>query len=127
MRVLAHLLSITLLLPGLIFAAAFLALDHVTSQTGWLAFLSALLNVWIAMLPWVIASFFVLLALAILGFSARHRWAAALCVATIVAGSTSILLWLGDIPSTPANASFFVPGAVAFLIALWLAISEWPE
>ena len=123
---LAHLLSIALLLPGLVFATAFLAVDHVTSQTGWFAFFNALLNVALVMLPWALLSLVLLFALAIFGFSERHRWAAALCVAGIVTGSSSILLWIGGIPPALGDAWFFVPGAAALGIALWLAITEWP-
>jgi len=126
MRVVAHLLSIVLLVPGLMFATVFLAADHVTSQTGWLAFFSALLDVVLVLMPWALLSMALLLALAICGFSARHRWAAALCVAGIVTGSTGVLLWLGDVPATAQDASVFVPGAVALGIALWLVVSEWP-
>jgi len=126
MRALAHLLSVALLLPGLVFATAFLALDHVTAQPGFLAFLAALLDVALIILPWALLSCVLLLVLALFGLSDRHRWAAALCVAGIVAGSTSILLWLGGIPATPADAWFLVPGVGALGIALWLAVSEWP-
>lgn len=123
---LAHLLSIALLLPGLVFATAFLALDHITHQPGLLAFFSALLDVALLILPWMLLACIFLFVLALFGLSTRHRWAAALCVAGIVSGSTSILLWVGGIPARPADAWFLVPGMGAFAIALWLAVTEWP-
>lgn len=126
MRVLAHLLSVVLLLPGLLFAVAFLAVDHITSRPSWLDFFFAMLNVALILLPWALVMSVLLLAIAMFGFSARHRWAAALCVAGIVTASTAILLWLGDVPTKPEDAGIFVPGAVALLIAVWLSISEWP-
>jgi hypothetical protein len=101
-------------------------MDHITAQSGWLAFLGALLDVGLGMLLWTLVSGIALLVLALFGFSPRHRWAAALCVAGIVVGSSSILLWLAGFPAAPADASFYIPGAAALGIALWLIVTEWP-
>ena len=51
MRILMHLTSIALMLPGLLLAAAVLALDHVAAKAGLLAFLLALLDVMLVMMP----------------------------------------------------------------------------
>lgn len=126
MRVVAHLLSIALLLPGLVVASAFLALDDVISQTGWFAFFIALIEVAVAFLPWALFACTMLIALSMCGFSARYRWAAALCVAGIAIASSAVLVWIGEFPATPVDAGFFVPGAAALAISVWLAVSEWP-
>ena len=128
MRIIAHLLSVILLLPGLTMAAAFLLLDHLAGQPGWVEFLTALLEIALILLPWgllgVITALFLLSAL---GFSDRWRWAAAMIVGLIVAASTTVLLALGNGVPRLEQSGFFVPGAVAFVIAAWIAITEWPK
>ncbi len=127
MRELAHLLSVVLVVPSLAFASMFAALGHVTSATGFLAFLLAILESIVVLLPWLLACLALLIVLALLGFSARYRWAAAICVAGIAIGSTGVLVWLDNRTLTAGDAAFHVPAAVAVVIALWLAVSEWPR
>lgn len=126
-RIAAHLLSIVLLIPGLLFATAALAIGHLAAQTGLLAILGALLDIGLMLVPWAFLAAFLLLVLGFLGFFDRHRWAAALCVAGTAAGSSGVLLWTTDWPIPPGQAGIFVPSALAFAIALWLAASEWPR
>ncbi|MEP7084549.1 MAG: hypothetical protein ABI854_07395 [Betaproteobacteria bacterium] len=126
MRVIAHLISVALLLPALVVATAFLALDHVLSQLGWFAFFVALMHIALAALPWAFLACALLITLSVLGFSERYRWAAALCVAGMAIASSAVLAWIGDFPATPVDAGFFVPGAAALAISVWIAVSEWP-
>ena len=126
MRVVAHLISIALLLPGLVVATAFLALDHVLSQTGWFAFFVALVHIALAALPWAMLACTLLITLSVFGFFNQYRWAAAICVAGIAIASSAVLARIGDFPATPVDAGFFVPGAAALAISVWIAVSEWP-
>lgn len=128
MRIIAHLLSIVLLLPGLTMAAAFVLLDHLVRQPGWFEFLTALLEIALILLPWGLLGVIVgVFLLAALGFSDRWRWAAAATVAFIVAASTTVLIALGNGVLRLEQSGFFVPGAIAFVIAAWIAITEWPK
>ena len=126
MRELAHLASIILVIPSLLFASVFVALGHVNSQPGFLAFIYALLEVIAVLLPWLLFSFALLIALAMFGFSRRHRWSAAICVAGVAIACTGVLVWMGQAIADAGDAVFHLPAAIAVAISTWLAVTEWP-
>ena len=126
MRAFAHFISVLLLLPSLVVATALVALDHVSSKAGFLAFLLSLLEIAAVLLPWLLLCLAFVIALASFGMSVRYRWAAAICVAAIAIGSTGIVFWLGERPAATIDA-FHLPAAIAIVIAVWLAVTEWPE
>lgn len=126
MRALAHLLSVVLLVPSLAFASLFVALDHVTSTTGFFAFVLALLESIAVLLPWILLCLAALIALALCGLSVRYRWAAAIAVAGIAIAATGFSLWMDQRSRALDDAAFHLPAVVALIIAVWLAVTEWP-
>ena len=127
MRIVAHLLSVVLLVPGIAIAAALLALDHVIGQPNLLALFNAVLEVMIASLPLAFLAFLVWLMIAVLGFSRRYYRTAALSVAAIAIGSAGVMMLRAGMPGLAEHTGVFVPGACALVIAIWLACTDWPE
>ena len=127
MRIVAHLLSVVLLVPGIVIAAALLALDHVIGQPNLLSLFNALLEVAIAFLPIAILSFLLWLAIALLGFSKRYSRAAALSVAAIAIGSAGVMLVRTGTAGVSEHTGVYVPGVCALVIAIWLACTESPD
>jgi hypothetical protein len=129
MRSLLHLLSVILVLPGVALAGAFAILDHAIATQSLLGFLGELLTVVLWLVPWgLLAACVALLALVLGGFSARFRWAAALCVVALAVGSTVAVLMLTAHSSFSAGQLwFFVPAVVSASVGLWLAVTEIPR
>ena len=126
MRELAHLISVVLVVPSLALASLFVALGHATSQPGFLAFILAALEAIVVLLPWLLVCSVLLIVLAFLGFSQRHRWAAAIATGGIAVGATGVLLWMtGNVDWH--DAAFHLPAVIALVISVWLATTEWPD
>lgn len=126
MRELAHLISVVLVVPSLALASLFVALGHATSQSGFIRFILAALEAIVVLLPWLLVCSVLLIVLAFLGFSQRHRWAAAIATGGIAVGATGVLLWMTGTVDW-ANATFHLPAAIALVISVWLATTEWPD
>ena len=126
MRELAHLISVLLVVPSLALASLFVALGHATSQSGLLAFIVAALESIVVLLPWLLVCGALLIVLATLGFSPRHRWAAAIAIGGIAIGATGALMWMNGTVEWH-DAAFHLPAAIALVISVWLATTEWPD
>ena len=132
MRIVAHLISVLLLLPGLFVCAAILSLAHLSAQTSLLGLINALLELAIAFFPVVFLLFVAWLGIALMGFSTRLRRAGAIVVGGVAAATTAFMLWrTGAYDATGAGiyvpGAIVVPGAFALAIAVWLASTEWPD
>ena len=128
MRALLHLIAILLALPGVVLAAAFLALGHAIAAQTLPGFFGVLLELFVWLVPWgLLASVLALLALVLAGFSARLRPFAAACVAFLAVASSVVLLVLTTSHGNfaPGQLAFFVPALAATAIGTWLAASEW--
>jgi len=130
MRPLLYLLSLVLALPGIGLAAAFLILGNAIAARSLPGFLGVLLDTFLWLFPWGVlaltAAFVVLL---VGGVTARLRWLASACVATLAIGSSLVVLWL-DVAHgnfSPGQLLFFVPGLISASVGIWLAIREWPR
>jgi len=129
MRALLYLLSLALALPGIALAAAFLILGNAIAARSLFGFLGVLLDTFLWLFPWgvlaLVAAFVVLL---VGGVTARFRWLASACVATLAIGSSLVVLWL-DVAHgnfSPGQSLFFVPGLISASVGIWLAMREWP-
>ena len=78
------------------------------------------------LLPWVLVCLAALIALALCGLSVRYRWAGAITVAGIAVAATGLLLWMDQRPRTLDDAALHLPAVIALIIAVWLAVTEWP-
>jgi hypothetical protein len=126
MRNLAHLLSVFLLLPNLVFASAFVIFGHtLAAATSFVDFLVRLFMdaAWVAPLA-CLALFVVLLVLVFLGLSDRRRWIAGLSIAILSIASTLVLLVMSGVPDSTDGWSFFLPGFLALAIGAWLALDN---
>ena len=125
MRIIAHLISVVLLVPGIVIAAVLVALGHLTNQPGFLALLTAILDVLLAFLPLAFLTFMVWIGIALMGFSTRFRRAGAIAVGGIAAVTSALMIWLGAPVDDAGDIGIFVPNAGALIIAVWLASTEW--
>ena len=128
MRALLHLIAILLALPGIVLAAAFLALGQAIGAQSLPGFFGVLLELFVWLVPWgLLATLFAFLVLVLTGFSTRLRPFAAACVALLAVASSVVLLALtashGNL--APGQLAFFIPALVAAAIGTWLAVSEW--
>ena len=127
MRALLHLIAILLALPGIVLAAAFLALGHAIAAQSLPGFFGVLLELFVWLVPWgLLACVLAFLVLVLAGFSAQLRPFAAACVALLAVASSVALLALTTSHGNfePAQLAFFVPGLAATAIGAWLAVSE---
>ena len=129
MKPLLHLLSIILVLPSVALASAFIILGHAIATQSLLGFLGELLAVALWLVPWgLLVALSALLALVVGGLSARFRWLAALCVATLAIGSSVVAFVLTAHAGFSAGQLwFFVPAVVSASVGLWLAVTEFPS
>jgi hypothetical protein len=127
MRVIAHLLSVVLLLPGIVAASVVVAIGHVTAQPDFARLLNAMLNLLLGFFPFAFLVVVVWFALAVLGFSRRWQRAAAISVAAIAAGTSAVILWPDGASALADRWGLLVPAAIALVIGVWLASTEWPE
>jgi hypothetical protein len=127
MRIVAHLFSVLLLVPGLIVAAALLALGHLRSQPDWYAWFNAVFDILLAFFPLAFLGFIAWLGLALMGFSTRLRRAGAICVGLVAAATTAMTIWLSAPFDYASHGGVFVPAAFALVIAIWLAATDWPD
>jgi hypothetical protein len=124
MRYVAHLVSVVLLVPGIVVAAALLAFGHVAIQPSFPRMVDALLDVLLTFLPALLLVVVAWFALAALGLSRRwHRTAAALVALVAITTSASIL-WLANVPEAWTEAGIFIPAAIALVIAVCLASTD---
>ena len=127
MRVVAHLVSVMLLVPGIIIAAVILAIGHVTGQADFGRFVNALLDVLLAFFPLAFLAVVVWFVIAVLGFSRRWYRAAAICVAAVAAGTSLVIAWPASAADALDHWGVLVPGGIALIIGIWLASTEWPQ
>jgi hypothetical protein len=129
MRPLLYLLSLALALPGIGLAAAFLILGNAIAARSFLGFLGVLLDTFLWLFPWgLLGCMAAFVALVIAGVTARFRWLASICVATLAIGSSLVVLWIdvGHGNFSPGQLVFFVPALTAASAGIWLAVREWP-
>jgi hypothetical protein len=128
MRLLLHLVSFALMLPGLAFAAYFLLLGHAISGGSLLAFLDRMLSDAAAFATWGIFAAGGFLALVLVsGLFVRVRWLAAFCVMILSIASTFVLIALGSEPFSSGRWLFLVPGLISFALSGWIVASERPR
>ena len=128
MRVLLHLVSFALMLPGLVFGSAFIVLGHAIAGGKLVEFFARLVSHAAWLVDWGIAVAAVFLS-AILtgGLFVRTRWLAALCVAILSIASTLVLIALGSNPFSSGRWFFLLPGIASLCVSGWLAVKEWPR
>ena len=127
MRPLLHLFSILLVLPSVLLAAAFVILGRAIATQSLLGILLQLLDDALFLVPWgLLAALAVLLLIASGGFFAQTRRAAGLCVAVLGVGSivVSLAMILSHSRMSLGQLTFFIPGAVASCIGIWLAAGD---
>lgn len=124
MRMIAHLVSVLLLLPGIVVAAALLALGHLTGQPNFLRLVEALFDLLLAFFPLAFLVAVAWFALAALGFSQRWHRAASIIVAVVAIATTGTIVWVANVPPVWSEAGIFVPAAGAIVIAVWLASTD---
>lgn len=127
MRALLHLIAILLALPGIVLAAAFLALGQAIAAQSLPGFFGVLLELFVWLVPWgLLACVLAFLMLVLAGFSARLRPLAAACIALLAVASSLVLLALTTRHGNfaPGQLAFFVPALAAAAIGTWLAVSE---
>ena len=133
MRIVAHLIGVVLLLPGLFVSAVLASLSYLTKQPNLLTLINALLDLAIAFFPVTLLLFVAWLGIALMGFSTRLRRAGAISVGSVAAATTALMLWRSGLHDYAAGTEIHVPGAlilpgaVALAIAVWLASTEWPD
>src|SRR5437870_2346246 len=123
MRIIAHLVSVVLLVPGIIVSIALLALSHLALQTSPLGLMSALIDLALAFFPVAFALFALWLGFALMGFSTRLRRAGAIGVGAVAAATTIHIGWAAW-PAHAGNAGIVVPGVCALVITIWLASTD---
>ena len=138
MRIIAHLISVLLLLPGLFVCAVLASFAHLGAQTNLLGLITALLDLALAFFPVVFLLFVAWFGIALMGFSTRLRQAGAIVVGVVAAATTAVILWrtgaygAGTLATAAGTGihmpgGIVVPGAFALVIAVWLASTEWPD
>ena len=114
---LCHLLSILLLLPSFLFAAACLVMKEATNRTLFY-FIDVIISFVVAMYPWGTLVLLVCLALLVAaGFHSRWRRLAASTVAALVIASAVVMHTIAGLPEKPDDWIFFIPGILSLLIA----------
>jgi hypothetical protein len=126
MRIVAHLISVALLVPGIIVSVALLGLSHLALQTSLLRLMTTLIDLALAFFPVAFAVFFLWLGLALMGFSTRLRRAGAIGVGIVAAATTIHIGWAGW-PAHATETGIVVPGVCALVIAIWLASTDWAD
>ena len=130
MRPLLHLMSVVLVLPGVVLAAAILILGHAIATSSLFGFFGALLEVALWLIPWgILAAIAAVLALVASGFSVRFRWLAGIAVAAFAIGSSAVVLTLSARHDnfSAGQLMFFLPALIAASIGAWLAATERPR
>jgi hypothetical protein len=133
MRIVAHLIGVVLLLPGLFMCATLLSLGYLAAQPNMLGLINAMLDLALAFFPVVFLLFLSWLGIALMGFSTRLRRAGAISVAAIAAATTAFMLWRNGAHDYAIAGGAYVPdaiiapGAFALAIGIWLASTEWPR
>ena len=127
MRVVAHLISVLLLVPGIVVASIVVAIGHVTAQPDFARLVNAVLDLMLGFLPFALLVVAVWFALAVLGFSRRWQRAAAISVAAIAAATSAVILGSDGASALTERWGLLVPAAGALVIGIWLASTEWPE
>jgi hypothetical protein len=127
MRVVAHLISVLLLVPGIVVASIVVAIGHVTAQPDFARLVNAVLDLMLGFLPFALLVVVVWFALAVLGFSRRWQRAAAISVAAIAAATSAVILGSDGASALTERWGLLVPAAGALVISIWLASTEWPE
>jgi hypothetical protein len=127
---LLHLLSLILVLPGVILAAAFLVLGRAIATQSLLGMFAQLLADSVWLVSWGLSAGCVLvLFIALGGIFGQTRWLAGSCVAALGIGSTAVLclldrghsnFWFGQLP-------FLLLGVFASAIGLWFVLTERPR
>jgi hypothetical protein len=126
-RPLLHLVSIFLVLPSVVLAAAFIMLGRAIAAQSLPGILWQLLTDVLFVFPWgMLGALLALLLIAAGGFVAQTRRVAGLCVAVLGIGSIAVLLTtiLGYSRITLDQLPFFIPGVVASCIGLWFAAGD---
>lgn len=127
MRPLLHLLSIFLVLPSVLLAAAFVILGRAIAAQSLPGILLQLLADALFVFPWgLLAALVTLLLIASGGFFAQTRRAAGLFVALLGIGSFVVVLAtiLGHSRISVDDLPFFIPGIVATCLGLWIALGD---
>jgi hypothetical protein len=127
MRIVAHLISVLLLLPGIIVSVVMLAIGHLSAQGNVTALVTALLELALAFFPVAFALVIGWFALAVMGFSMRMRRVAAIGVGVIAAVTTAYMTMAAGVYDSGEHAGILVPGVCALVIAIWLASTDWAE
>jgi hypothetical protein len=126
MRVIAHLLSVLLLVPGIVVASIVVAIGHVAGQPDFTRLVNAVLDLLLAFLPFTLLVIVVWFAIAVLGFSRRWQRAAAIAVAAIAVATSAVIVWPDSAGALADRWGLLVPAAGALVIGIWLASTEWP-
>ncbi|MEO8137604.1 MAG: hypothetical protein ABI831_26930 [Betaproteobacteria bacterium] len=127
MRIIAHLISVLLLVPGIVVSVVLLGVGHLAAQANFFTLLTALLELLLAFLPVAFLLTILWFALALLGFSTRMRQGGAICVALIAAATSAYIHWAAGASGFAGDAGIHVPGACALIIAIWLASTDWAD
>jgi len=125
MRVVAHLLSVLLLVPGIVVASIIVAIGHVTAQPDFGRLVNAVLDLLLGFFPFALLVVVVWFVIAVLGFSRRWHRAAAISVAAIAAATSAVILWPDGASALADRWGLLVPAAGALVIGTWLASTEW--
>jgi len=127
MRIVAHLVSVLLLVPGIIVASIVVAIGHVTAQPDFTHLVNAVLDLLLAFFPFALLVVIAWFALAVLGFSRRWQRAAAISVAAIAATTSAVVLWPDGASALADRWGLLLPSAGSLVIGIWLASTEWPD
>src|SRR4029434_3667114 len=130
MRPLLHLLSVLLVLPGVIFAVAFIILGRAIATQSIIGVFGQLLADAVWVIPWgLLTSCAVVLLIALGGMFVQTRWLAGSCVAALGIISMGVLLALivGHSNFSLDQLPFLLLGVVASVIVLWFLFTERPS
>lgn len=127
MRPLLHLVSIVLVLPSVLLAAAFVILGRAIATRSLLGLLGQLLTDALWIVPWgALAAVTAIVLIATGGFFVQTRRFAGLCVALLGLASIVVVLSLMMTHSrvSVSDLPFFIPGVIAIGIGLWLGVVD---
>lgn len=127
MRVVAHLISVLLLVPGIVIAAVLLALGHVSGRESLGQFILAILDLLLAFLPLAALTVALWLGLALMGFSRRLRRFAAIGIGAVALATAAVMLDYGAPWHGVDDAGIFLPQACALVLAVWLGWTDEPD
>lgn len=117
LKPLCHCLSVLLVLPSFLFAAACLVMQKATERTLFY-FLDVIMSFIIAMFPWgTLVSLVCLALLLAAGCRASWRRLAAATVAALAVGSAAVMYFVANLPERSGDAWVFLPGALGLFIA----------